>query len=106
VQEGGKMQFGPEEFKMQGNIDWLDTYNLALEDKVVCDTEGCNNEAEFWTKFNCCNSVLIGCRLCVGNRVRVTTALIKQGKGIICPECSKVVNPLGWLKKPEKLSLL
>ena len=98
--------FGPDENKMQGNIDWLNTYNLALEDVVSCDTLDCTNPATHYVKAKCCGSVIIGCTDCIHEAYNVVMWFIKNRKLVKCKGCGKNCRPQGWLGRPEKLSLL
>jgi hypothetical protein len=103
--EGGTM-LSPDENKMQGNIEWLKTYNLGLEDVVSCDTVECSNPATYYAKVKCCGAVLISCEPCMHNAYKVVTFMVKSNKAVVCQGCNKPNNPKGWLSRPVKLSLL
>lgn len=94
------------ENKPQGNIEWLKTYNLDLEDVVSCDTVDCKEPATHYAKVKCCGAVLIGCQPCMSNAYKVVLWMIKSNKSISCQGCGKSNPPQGWLTRPEKLSLL
>ncbi len=96
----------PEENKPQGNIDWLEKYDLALEDRVACDTVECRNDAEYFARVECCSAVLIQCKTCMHDSYKTIIKMIENGKNLMCKGCGKANRPQGWLKRPEKLSLL
>ena len=96
----------PDENKMQGNIDWLKTYNLDLEDVVSCDTLDCKKPATHYAQVRCCNAVIIGCKDCLHDAYKVVLWMVKQSKPIVCQGCKKSNRPEGWLSRPQKLSLL
>ena len=98
--------FGPDENKIQGNIDWLKTYNLALEDTVSCDTADCEREATHYARVKCCGAVIVGCEPCLREAYGTVLWMIKHNKFVTCQGCGKHSRPQGWLSKPEKLSLL
>ena len=95
-----------DENKMQGNVDWLKSYNLALEDKVGCDTNSCTNEAEYYAQVKCCNAVIISCEECIRKAYKLVLWMLKQNKAVVCEECNQSNDPRGWLSRPSKLSLL
>ncbi len=97
---------GPDENKMQGNIDWLETYGLDLEDRVSCDTINCERPAAHYTHVKCCNAVVIGCAECLKDSFKVVMWMISQHKMVVCKSCGKSNHPQGWLSRPQKLSLL
>lgn len=96
----------PDENKMQGNIDWLKTYNLDLDDVVSCDTLDCKRPATHYAHVKCCNAVIIGCQPCLHESYKVVLWMVQHNKPIRCQGCHKTNKPQGWLSKPEKLSLL
>jgi hypothetical protein len=96
----------PDENKIQGNIEWLKTYGLDLEDVVSCDTVGCVRPATHYARVGCCGAVIIGCEPCLHDAYRTVLYMIKEHKAITCQGCGKHNRPEGWLSKPEKLSLL
>lgn len=98
--------FGPDENKMQGNSDWLQTYELALEDVVSCDTINCSRPATHYAQVKCCDAVIIGCKPCLQEAYKVVLFMLKEGKSIICQGCGKTNRPEGWLSRPLELSLV
>lgn len=86
-----------------GNNKWLQTYGIALEDRVSCDTPSCNNEAVMYTRVKCCGEVIINCRQCMMNAFRAVNLFIRVGEMAKCHFCDKVNNPRGWLAMPKKL---
>ena len=96
----------PDDNKIQGNIEWLKTYDLDLEDVVSCDTVGCEKPATHYAQVKCCGAVLIGCKDCLHNAYKVVMWMMRKGEFVTCQACKKKNPPNGWLSRPEKLSLL
>ena len=89
----------------QGNTEWLQEFNLALEDRVPCDSEDCPNDAIYFTRVGCCNAVLLACRGCMINAGKVVQHMVMRRKAITCSGCGKQCNPMNWMSQPQKLAL-
>jgi len=88
-----------------GNSEWLGEFNLLLEDRVNCDSAQCLNEAVFFSKTNCCESVMLACTPCMIEAGKSLELMIKRQDGIKCSNCNKVVPARGWLSIPNRLAL-
>lgn len=87
----------------QGNSEWLKTFNLNLEDKVTCDTEGCDGVGGWWTKVSCCDKVFIFCNECVKKNHLFIAWLAASNKVVVCKHCHTERSPIGWQTRPEQL---
>lgn len=92
------------EGSIQGNSDWLKTYNIALEDVVNCDTAGCGKKALFYAKVTCCGGVLFVCSECLVGASHTIEIMIRQGQKIQCASCLEFNNPYGWMGTPKRLT--
>lgn len=86
-----------------GNIDWLEKYDLALEDKVSCDTVKCEREATYYAQVKCCNSVIFGCKECLQESYKTVLWMIKNNQFATCKSCDKKNDPRAWLSRPSKI---
>lgn len=91
------------ENKPQGNIDWLKTYDLALEDKVSCDGERCGNQATHYLATVCCGSVVLCCWTCIEQSFTMLLSLLSRHKMLQCRVCGSNNNPREFFTKPAKL---
>lgn len=94
--------WGPEGAPV-GDSEWLKSYDLALEDKVACDTKACPREGAVFNKVNCCGNVGIFCRPCMVVRIRSALDALKAGREVRCGNCNKVSSPSNWLTKPQEI---
>lgn len=92
-----------DENKTQGNSEWLETYGLALEDRVSCDSADCNDSGVLFSKVSCCGAVLIACDECMHKAAQLVMWMMHNGKAIVCEGCGAKCSPKGWMSKPEKL---
>lgn len=95
----------PDEFRPQGNSDWLETYNLNLKDVVLCDIEDCNLEAVAYFQMRCCNTVLIYCQGCLDSQLRFIIKMFKQKRRVSCSDCKQSMSAEGCITKPQPLKL-
>jgi hypothetical protein len=92
-----------EDNKIQGNSEWLKTYNLSLEDRVECDAKSCKNEATLWFTTNCCGVVHIACQSCYDVTLSALKVYILTGTPARCINCSMRWDPNKWLNGPHPL---
>ena len=92
------------EFKPQGDSEWLKEFGLALEDRVDCDR--CHeNPAMVWTVVKCCNSALLLCNDCKENIYHGLVQKVSDNETVECSWCHKQNNPRGWMKRFQPLAL-
>ena len=89
----------------QGNIEWLETYGLLLEDKVSCDSDNCDNQALYWSKVSCCGAVFIACAPCMRQAGMVIKQQLMHNRMIECTGCGKKSSPVHWMSAPQRLAL-
>jgi hypothetical protein len=92
-----------DEFKPQGNSDWVKSSGLLLEDEVGCDAVGCRNQATWHFKASCCGTVFLMCLGCTERIFQMLTAMAENSTHLYCKHCSKRVAMAGWLTPPNKL---
>lgn len=92
-----------DENKPQGDIKWLQTYHLDLDDAVVCDTEGCNNESTVWFRVRCCGTIYFSCDTCYDMGKKYLKKMKMARQIIVCLDCNARCEPMTWLSPPVPL---
>lgn len=93
----------PDENKPQGNSEWLETYNLALEDRVQCDSEECENPATVFVQVKCCGAVMLSCEACMRKAQRLVVWMVHNRRIIQCEGCGTKNHPAQWMGEVQKL---
>jgi len=99
-----------------GNADWLREFNIheSLPDGTVrimsdnypyCDYENCANEAMYYYRHQCCNTVSLGCELHTNGMMRLLIELHQNGTMAKCVFCKKHKIPLMLITRPQILAL-
>lgn len=94
-----------DENKPQGNSDWLQAYGLDLEDKVLCDSKGCEGEAVYYSQASCCSAIILACENCMHSAAKMLVWLHHNERSVTCDACNRETDPKGWLSKPQRLRL-
>jgi hypothetical protein len=106
-------RFDPSEFKPIGNSDWIVEYNLVeldadgqqvpLRSNVECDYKDCSNDAAFYYRTRCCNTVPLACEYHKNAVMRFLVTMQQSGEIIKCPFCKTNKIPLTLITRPQPL---
>lgn len=94
-----------EEKRIQGNSEWLAEFKLALKDEVPCEVGGCDDDAEWYMMYRCCNKVFLGCGGHCHMALRHLMSMAREGVIARCDWCGASMHAMSYMTRPHPLKL-